>query len=106
MPFLDEVHERVVIFDGAVGTNLHLREPSLDDYGGPANEGCVDVLTLTRPDMVKDLHASFFDVGVDVVETNTFGAFSTVLTEFGLQDRAHEISLAAARIATGVREVY
>ena len=106
MPFLDEVHERVVIFDGAVGTNLHLREPSLDDYGGPANEGCVDILTLTRPDMVKDLHASFFDVGVDVVETNTFGAFATVLTEFGLQDRAHEICLMAARIAAGVRDDY
>ena len=55
MPFLDEVHERVVIFDGAVGTNLHLREPSLDDYGGPAHEGCVDILTLTRPDIVKRL---------------------------------------------------
>ena len=106
MPFLDEVHERVVIFDGAVGTNLHLREPSLDDYGGSANEGCVDILTLTRPDMVKDLHASFFDVGVDVVETNTFGAFATVLTEFGLQDRAHEICLTAARIAAGVRDDY
>jgi 5-methyltetrahydrofolate--homocysteine methyltransferase len=106
MPFLDEVHERVVIFDGAVGTNLHLREPTLDDYGGPANEGCVDILTLTRPDMVRDLHASFFDVGVDVVETNTFGAFATVLTEFGLQDRAHEICLTAARIAAGVRDDY
>ncbi len=104
MPFLDVVHERVVIFDGAVGTNLHLREPTVDDYGGPEREGCVDVLSLTRPDFVRDLHASFFEVGVDVVETNTFGAFTTVLSEFGLEDRAHEICLASARIASEVRD--
>ena len=88
MPFLDEVHERVVIFDGAIGTNLHLREPTIDDYGGPEREGCVDVLSLTRPDFVQDLHSSFFEVGVDVVETNTFGAFATVLAEYDLQARA------------------
>ncbi len=104
MPFLDVVHERVVIFDGAVGTNLHLREPTVDDYAGPEREGCVDVLSLTRPDFVRDLHASFFEVGVDVVETNTFGAFTTVLSEFGLEDRAHEICFASARIACEVRD--
>ncbi len=103
MPFLDEVHRRVVIFDGAIGTNIHLREPSIDDYGGPEREGCVDVLSLTRPDFVQDLHASFFDVGVDVVETNTFGAFATVLAEYDLQAQAYDICLAAAELATGVR---
>ncbi|HMK12441.1 MAG TPA: homocysteine S-methyltransferase family protein, partial [Acidimicrobiales bacterium] len=104
MPFLDEVHQRVVIYDGAVGTNLHLREPTTDDYGGPEHEGCVDLLSLTRPDFVRDLHASFFGVGVDVVETNTFGAFATVLAEYDLQDRAHEMCFAAARIACEVRD--
>jgi 5-methyltetrahydrofolate--homocysteine methyltransferase len=103
MPFLDEVHERVVIFDGAVGTNIHMREPTIDDYGGAEREGCVDVLSLTRPDFVQDLHASFFEVGVDVVETNTFGAFATVLAEYDLQGQAYDICLAAAELATGVR---
>ena len=78
MSFLEAVHERVVVYDGAIGTNLHRREPTIDDYGGAAYEGCVDLLSLTRPDFVTDLHESFFEVGADIVETNTFGAFGTV----------------------------
>ena len=104
MSFLEAVHERVVVYDGAIGTNLHRREPTIDDYGGAAYEGCVDLLSLTRPDFVTDLHASFFEVGADIVETNTFGAFGTVLAEYGLQDRAHEMCLAAARLAARVRD--
>ena len=104
MSFLEAVHERVVVYDGAIGTNLHRREPTIDDYGGAAYEGCVDLLSLTRPDFVTDLHESFFEVGADVVETNTFGAFGTVLAEYGLQDRAHEMCLAAARLAARVRD--
>ncbi len=104
MSFLEAVRERVVVYDGAVGTNLHRREPTIDDYGGAAYEGCVDLLSLTRPDFVTDLHESFFAVGADIVETNTFGAFGTVLAEYGLQDRAHEMCLAAARLAARVRD--
>ncbi len=104
--YLDLVRERVVIFDGAVGTNLQLRELSADDFGGPALEGCNEVLVATRPDVVAELHRSFFDVGVDVIETNTFGGFPTVLAEYGLAHRARELNVKAARIARDVASGY
>ena len=90
--FLDAVRERVVVFDGATGTNLHERDLSIDDYGGPQFEGCPEILNVTRPDVIRDLHDSFFAVGCDVVETNSFGGFSTVLIEYGIPERAHELS--------------
>ncbi|HEX9969323.1 MAG TPA: methionine synthase, partial [Acidimicrobiales bacterium] len=104
--YLDAVRERVVVFDGATGTNLQLRNLTADDFGGPSLEGCNEVLVETRPDVIADLHRSFFEVGVDVVETDTFGAFSIVLAEYGLQDKAHELNVAAARIAKEVASGY
>ncbi|MEY2397863.1 MAG: 5-methyltetrahydrofolate--homocysteine methyltransferase, partial [Actinomycetota bacterium] len=71
--YLEAVREHVVVFDGATGTNLHARNLTLDDFGGPQFEGCPEILNVTRPDVIRDLHASFFDVGCDVVETNSFG---------------------------------
>jgi 5-methyltetrahydrofolate--homocysteine methyltransferase len=97
--YLDLLAERVVIFDGATGTNLQLRELGPDDFGGPELEGCNEVLVATRPDVVAELHASFLDVGVDVIETDTFGAFATVLGEYGIAHRAEELGRTAARIA-------
>ncbi len=105
-PFLEAVAERVVVFDGATGSNLQLRELSADDFGGLALEGCMDVLCATRPDVVADLHASFLDVGCDVVETNTFGAFSIVLAEYDIADRAYELNVSGARIARDVVSGY
>ncbi|MGA8369045.1 MAG: methionine synthase, partial [Acidimicrobiales bacterium] len=70
-----------------------------DDFGGPELEGCNELLVVTRPDVVDRVHRSFFEVGCDVVETDTFGAFSTVLAEYGLSDRVGELNLAAARLA-------
>ncbi|MGH9156267.1 MAG: methionine synthase [Acidimicrobiales bacterium] len=104
--FLDAVRERVVIFDGATGTNLQLCELTADDFGGPALEGCNEVLVATRPDVISELHRSFFEVGVDVVETDTFGAFPVVLAEYGLADRAHELNVTAARLAREVADGY
>jgi 5-methyltetrahydrofolate--homocysteine methyltransferase len=104
--YLDATRERVVVFDGATGTNLQLRELSADDFGGPALEGCNEILVATRPDVVRDLHRSFLDVGVDVVETDTFGAFGPVLAEYGIADRAHELNVKAARIAREVADGY
>ncbi len=69
--FLQTVSERVVIYDGAMGTSIHNRNPSLDDYWG--KENCSEVLVLSRPDIIRDIHASFLEVGCDVVETDTFG---------------------------------
>ncbi|HET9078774.1 MAG TPA: methionine synthase [Acidimicrobiales bacterium] len=97
--YLDAVHNRVVIFDGATGTNLQLRHLGPDDFGGPALEGCNEVLVDTRPDVVAELHRSFLEVGCDVVETNSFGSLPWVLAEYGLQDRTRELAVKAARIA-------
>jgi 5-methyltetrahydrofolate--homocysteine methyltransferase len=100
--YLDVVREKVVVYDGACGSNLQLCDLSADDFGGPVLEGCNEMLVLTRPDVIADLHASFFAVGVDVVETDTFGAFGVVLDEYGIRDKAHELNVAAARIARAV----
>jgi 5-methyltetrahydrofolate--homocysteine methyltransferase len=98
--FLQTVKERVVVYDGAMGTNIHKRNPSLDDYWG--KENCSEVLVLSRPDIIRDIHASFFEVGCDVVETNTFGGSGVVLGEFDLKDRVREINVAAAKLAKDV----
>ena len=97
--YLEAVRSRVVIFDGATGTNLQLRHLGPDDFGGPALEGCNEVLVDTRPDVVADLHRSFLEVGCDVVETDSFGSLPWVLAEYGLQDRTRELATKAARIA-------
>src|SRR3954453_18893309 len=104
--YLDAVHERVVIFDGATGTNLQLRNLTADDFGGMALEGCNEILVDTRPDVVEDLHRSFFDVGVDVVETDTFGGTAIVLAEYGLADRPRELNRTPAGIAKEVARSY
>src|ERR671910_1698795 len=100
--YLEAVRERVVVFDGAFGTYIQDLDLGPDDFGGPALEGCNEMLCLTRPDVIAGMHAAFFDVGVDVVETASFGSFSTVLAEYDVADRAHELNVAAARIARDV----
>ena len=104
--FLDTVRERVVIFDGAFGTWVQDRDLGPDDFGGPSLEGCNEILTLTRPDLIAEMHSAFFDVGVDAVETATFGAFPIVLSEYEIPERTVEINEAAARIAKEVASGY
>src|SRR3954452_14876657 len=100
--FLQTVRQRVVVYDGAMGTNIQFRNPSVDDFWG--KEGCNELLVLSRPDIIRDIHASFFAVGSDVVETNTFGATSIVLGEYGLETRVGEINLAAVKLAREVAQ--
>jgi len=104
--YLDLLRERVVVFDGATGTNLQLRELGPDDFGGPALEGCNEALVVSRPDVVRDLHASFLEVGVDVVETDSFGAFPTVLAEYQIAHRAAELARRSAELAREVASGY
>src|SRR5579864_7566633 len=100
--FLESVRERVVIYDGAMGTNIHKRNPTLDDYWG--KENCNEILVLSRPDIIRDIHASFLAVGCDVIETDTFNGQRVVLNEFDFGDRAYEINLAAAKLARDVAQ--
>ena len=98
--FFQCVRERIVIYDGAMGTNIQTRNPTLDDFWG--KENCSEVLNLSRPDIIRDIHADFLRVGCDVVETNTFGGSRIVLGEFGLQDKVTEINSAAVKLAREV----
>ena len=101
---LTALSERVVVADGAMGTMLQAREPSLDDFQG--YEGCNEILNVTRPDIVAGVHAAYFDVGVDCVETNTFGANLANLGEYGIAERIRELATAGARIAREVADGY
>src|SRR5262245_29058235 len=101
-PFLDLLHERVLILDGAFGTWMQGQNLGPDDFGGEALEGCNEQLVMTRPDLVAQMHDEFFRVGVDGVETATFGAFPLVLNEYGLADRTFEINRRAAELAREV----
>jgi 5-methyltetrahydrofolate--homocysteine methyltransferase len=98
--FLKAVNERVIVYDGAMGTNIQLRNLTADDYWG--KEGCNELLVLSRPDVITDIHAAFYGVGCEVVETNTFGSTRIVLAEYGLEDRTAELNLAACKVARDV----
>src|SRR6266550_3827706 len=102
--FLQTVKERVVVYDGAMGTNIQKRNPTLDDYWG--KENCSEVLMLSRPDIIRDIHADFFRVGCDIVETNTLGGTGLVLGEFDLRDKVREINLKAAQLAREVAQQF
>ena len=102
--FLQTVRERVVVYDGAMGTNIQRRNPTLDDYWG--KENCSEVLVLSRPDIICDIHADFLRVGCDVIETDTFGGSSIVLGEFGLADRVAEINQTAVKLAKEVAQQF
>lgn len=95
---------RVVVADGAMGTMLQSHDPSLEDFQGL--EGCNEVLNATRPDIVRSVHEAYFEVGVDCVETNTFGANLAALGEYDIPGRVHELSEAGARIARETADAF
>jgi 5-methyltetrahydrofolate--homocysteine methyltransferase len=93
------LRQRIVILDGAMGTMLQQANLSAADFGGAALEGCNEYLVITRPDVVLGVHRKYLDAGADVVETNSFGSTPMVLAEYGLGERAREISRRAAELA-------
>ena len=96
------LREKVLLLDGGMGTQIFARKPTLEDYGGAALEGCVDLLTERRPQWIREIHESYFRAGADAVETNTFGANPLVLGDFGLSAKAYDLNVQAASIAKEV----
>jgi len=94
---LDELSQRVIVADGAMGTMLQDAGPTLDDF--LQLEGCNEILNDTRPDIVESIHDAYFEVGVDCVETNTFGANWSNLSDYGIDERIEELSQKGAEIA-------
>ncbi|MER7534344.1 methionine synthase [Streptomyces sp. NPDC097704] len=95
---------RVVVADGAMGTMLQAQDPTLEDFQNL--EGCNEILNVTRPDIVRSVHEAYFEVGVDCVETNTFGSNHSAAGEYEIADRIHELSEAGARIAREVADEF
>src|SRR5262245_50752842 len=102
--YLDALQERVLVFDGAMGTSVQRYELDAAGYGGC--EGCNDYLPVANPQVIAEIHASFMEVGCDVLETDTFGGSRPKLGEYGLADRTYEINFAAAQLARGVADRY
>jgi 5-methyltetrahydrofolate--homocysteine methyltransferase len=104
--YLQAINERVIVFDGAFGTFVQDLDLGPDDFGGASLEGCNEMLCLTRPDVIASMHAAFLEVGVDAIETASFGSFSTVLAEYQIPEKAYELNFAAARIARETADSY
>jgi 5-methyltetrahydrofolate--homocysteine methyltransferase len=96
------LREKVLLLDGGMGTQIFARSPTMEDYGGAALEGCVDLLTERRPQWIREIHESYYRAGSDAVETNTFGANPLVLGDFGLSAKAYDLNVQAASIAKEV----
>jgi 5-methyltetrahydrofolate--homocysteine methyltransferase len=104
-PFLERLHspERpVIVFDGAMGTNLQTQNLTAEDFGGAQYEGCNEYLVHSKPEAVAQVHRDFLTAGADVIETDTFGAMSIVLAEYDLADQAYYLSKKAAELAKSI----
>ena len=95
---------RTVIADGAMGTMLQAADPSLEDFQN--HEGCNEILNVTRPDLVRSVHDAYLAVGVDAIETNTFGANWANLAEYGIEDRIYELAFAGGKIAREAADAF
>src|ERR1700675_2165046 len=94
----DALEGRILVLDGAMGTMIHQVPLSIEtDYLG--RENCPEILNVTRPDVIKDIHSAYLEAGADIVETNSFGGTSIALADNKLEDRAYELNYKAAQIA-------
>ncbi len=96
--------QRTVIADGAMGTMLQAADPTLEDFQN--HEGCNEILNVTRPDLVRSVHDAYLEVGVDAIETNTFGANWANLAEYGIEDRIYELAFAGGKIAREAADAF
>ena len=102
---LDALRDQVLLCDGGMGSRVQALTLDIErDYWN--QENCTEVLTLSRPDLVRDIHRGYFEAGADMVETNTFGGSPLTLAEFDLQDRTHEINQRGAELAREAAESF
>ncbi|HEX6287580.1 MAG TPA: methionine synthase [Herpetosiphonaceae bacterium] len=105
-PYLEALRQRVLVYDGAMGTSLDLYPLTAEDFGGERYNGARDYLAWTRPDIIRQIHTSFMEAGCDVLETNTFQSTRMRLEEWGLAEQTHELNVNAARLARSVADEY
>ncbi|MDX6549333.1 MAG: 5-methyltetrahydrofolate--homocysteine methyltransferase [Gaiellales bacterium] len=103
---MELVRERTVVFDGAMGTQIQALDLTAEDYGGTRQNGNVDHLSVTRPDMIEQIHLGYLEAGADVIETNSFQASPIRMEEWGVGDATHEINLRAAQIARRAADAF
>ncbi|HEU0296046.1 MAG TPA: methionine synthase [Anaerolineales bacterium] len=104
--YLDALEKKVLVFDGAMGTSLQTQNLTAEHFGGEQYNGCNDYLVISYPEAVEKVHRSFLEVGVDVLETDTFRSNRITMKEYGLQDRVIEINETAARLARRLADEY
>lgn len=95
--FLDLCKEKIVFFDGAMGTSIQTYQLTLDDFEG--KDGCNEILVKTKPEIIKEIHSSFLKAGCDVIETNSFGSSSIVLAEYDIKEKSYELNYKSAKLA-------
>src|SRR6516225_3799473 len=97
----DSLEQRVLVLDGAMGTMIHQAPLSIEtDYLG--RENCPEILNVTRPDVIQDIHRQYLEAGADIIETNTFGGTRIALADNKLEDRAYELNFAASKLARDI----
>ncbi|MBI2758513.1 MAG: methionine synthase [Chloroflexi bacterium] len=104
--YLDALEKKVLVFDGAMGTSLQVQNLTAEHFGGEQYNGCNDFLVISYPEAVEKVHRSFLEVGVDVIETNTFRSNRITMKEYKLQDRVIEINETAAKLARHLADEY
>jgi 5-methyltetrahydrofolate--homocysteine methyltransferase len=104
--YLDALEKKVLVFDGAMGTSLQVQNLTAEHFGGEQYNGCNDYLVISYPEAVEKVHRSFLEVGVDVLETDTFRSNRITMKEYGLQDRVLELNETAAGLARRLADEY
>src|ERR1700736_6188571 len=104
--YLDALAQRVLIFDGAMGTNVQRYQLTAQDFGGQATEGCNEYLVLTKPSVIEEIHSGFLEAGCDVIETDSFTASRLKLDEYGNGNLTSEVNLVAAQLARRLADNY
>ncbi len=105
-PILQALFQRILILDGAMGTQLQASNLTAADFGGEEYEGCNEMLVLTRPNLIEGIHKAYLEAGADIVETCSFGSTDIVLAEYGLQDKVFELNKASAVVARKACDAY